>query len=88
MLIDALADLDDYVTAASWMDGALCAEADPEAWFPEHGAPAGPAQTICHACPARAACLAYALAEDIPFGIFGGLTPAERQRLQPLDLAA
>ncbi|MFI7113929.1 WhiB family transcriptional regulator [Nonomuraea sp. NPDC050227] len=87
MLIDALADMDDYVTATSWMDGAFCVEADPEAWFPEHGAPAGPAKRICAACPARAACLAYALAEDIPYGIYGGLTPQERQHLQQLDLA-
>ena len=88
MLADLLADLADMAAATAWMGDGLCSGADPESWFPERGAPAGPAKRICHACPARAACLAYALDEEIPFGIFGGLTARERRRLLPLDLVA
>jgi hypothetical protein len=37
----------------AWMDAALCAQADPDAWHPDgKGAKYGPAKTICGHCPA------------------------------------
>ena len=39
------------------------------------------AKAICATCPMVEACLAQALASDCEFGIFGGLTPAERKAL-------
>ena len=39
------------------------------------------AKAICATCPMTAACLALALANECEFGIFGGLTPAERKAL-------
>lgn len=40
------------------------------------------AKAVCQTCPLdiKAACLAYAVAEDIKDGIWGGLTRAERKR--------
>ena len=48
-------------------EGALCAEVDPEIFFPEgQGAPARTAKAICQNCVAVVECLDYALANDIP----------------------
>ena len=38
------------------------------------------AREICHECPVRRDCLAFALVMDDAWGVWGGLTPAERQR--------
>ena len=40
------------------------------------------ALTICVSCPVRDACLAHALAEKERFGMWGGLTPIERRRIE------
>jgi hypothetical protein len=47
--------------AAAWRDWALCAEVDPELFFPETGELADPAKRVCQACEVRAECLRYAL---------------------------
>ena len=39
------------------------------------------AKALCAQCPMREACLEMALANNEEFGIFGGLTPAERKAL-------
>ena len=56
----------------------LCRE-DPELWFTP-GATAK-AKAICGRCPVRAGCLAHALDHKIAHGVWGGLTPTERDRL-------
>jgi WhiB family redox-sensing transcriptional regulator len=73
----------------TWAEQALCAQADPDAWFPEKGqhAPAKTAIGICQACPVRTQCLDYALSGadtwgGIAAGIWGGTTPQERARLR------
>lgn len=40
------------------------------------------ARSICAGCPARRECLAIAMARNEKYGMWGGLTPAERQRLR------
>jgi WhiB family redox-sensing transcriptional regulator len=71
----------------SWMDLALCAETDPEAFYPEPGEPAGPAKRVCMACEVRAECLDYALGHmngwyDIAqYGVWGGKSARQRRRL-------
>lgn len=61
-----------------WSDGALCAQADPEAWFPEKGGSPREAKRICAACPVRSDCLYRAMDGGESFGIWGGLSPKER----------
>ena len=68
--------------AESWMEQALCAQTDPEAFFPEKGGSTREAKKICAQCPVRAQCLEYALANDERFGIWGGLSERERRRLR------
>lgn len=66
-----------------WQDQALCAQTDPEAFFPEKGGSTREAKRICQACPVRDECLEFALENDERFGIWGGLSDRERRRLRP-----
>jgi len=65
----------------SWQAEALCAEIDPELWFPEKGGSTREAKRICRSCEVRAECLEYALENNEMFGIFGGLSYLERRPL-------
>jgi WhiB family transcriptional regulator, redox-sensing transcriptional regulator len=65
-----------------WQERALCAETDPEAFFPEKGGSTREAKKICTGCEVRAECLEYALGNDERFGIWGGLSERERRRLR------
>ena len=65
-----------------WQDQALCAQTDPEAFFPEKGGSTREAKRICQACPVRDECLEFALEHDERFGIRGGLSDRERRRLK------
>lgn len=58
----------------SWQDDALCAQTDPEAFFPEKGKSTTPAKKTCRACGVRPECLNYALRHDEQFGIWGGVS--------------
>ena len=68
--------------ADSWRLDALCAETDPEAFFPEKGGSTREAKRVCTGCDVRAECLEYALSNDERFGIWGGLSERERRRLR------
>lgn len=65
-----------------WVDDALCAQTDPEAFFPEAGDNVNPALRICQACPVRQKCLDWALANNETFGVWGGTTPNDRRKLR------
>jgi WhiB family transcriptional regulator, redox-sensing transcriptional regulator len=65
----------------SWQGAALCAQADPEAWYPEKGGSVREAKRICGACPVRAACLEFALDSGEIWGIWGGLSERQRRPL-------
>lgn len=62
-------------------DGALCAQSDPDAWFPEKGHPSTTAIRICQACPLRQACLDYAVENGERYGIWGGMSERNRRKL-------
>ena len=66
----------------AWQADALCAQTDPEAFFPEKGGSTRDAKRICQSCDAKQACLDYALANDERFGIWGGLSERERRKLK------
>ncbi|MFR9806340.1 WhiB family transcriptional regulator [Pseudonocardia sp. RS010] len=80
-LIDTLVDGQDD-GEQDWQERALCAQTDPEAFFPEKGGSTREAKRICAGCEVRAECLEYALAQDERFGIWGGLSERERRRLR------
>ena len=66
----------------SWQESALCAQTDPEAFFPEKGGSTREAKKVCQTCDVKQVCLEYALAHDERFGIWGGLSERERRRLR------
>ena len=66
----------------SWQTDALCAQTDPEAFFPEKGGSTRDAKRICTTCEVRTECLEYALQNDERFGIWGGLSERERRKLK------
>ena len=64
----------------AWQRDALCAQTDPDAFFPEKGGSTREAKAVCAACSVRVECLQYALMNDERFGIWGGLSERERRR--------
>lgn len=66
----------------TWQERALCAQTDPEAFFPEKGGSTREAKRVCLTCEVRAECLEYALGHDERFGIWGGLSERERRKLK------
>jgi WhiB family redox-sensing transcriptional regulator len=65
-----------------WQEQALCAQTDPEAFFPEKGGSTKEAKQVCAGCEVRSECLEYALEHDERWGIWGGLSERERRRLR------
>ena len=70
-----------------WRDDASCRDADADLFFPV--GTMGPARRqideakrICRACPAQAACLAWAIDHGITSGVWGGTTEDERRALR------
>ncbi|MFC9753008.1 WhiB family transcriptional regulator [Streptomyces sp. NPDC056921] len=69
-----------------WMDQALCAQVDPDLWFPEgSGQHAREALQLCSGCSVRAECGEFAQAvedasEGRRYGAWGGLSARQRHR--------
>ncbi|WP_422388975.1 WhiB family transcriptional regulator [Janibacter alittae] len=70
------------LTELSWQERSLCAQTDPEAFFPEKGGSTREAKRVCTGCEVRKECLEYALEHDERFGIWGGLSERERRKLK------
>lgn len=77
-------DFDELFDAVEeqWQERALCAQTDPEAFFPEKGGSTREAKRICQGCEVKPECLEFALHNDERFGIWGGLSERERRRLK------
>lgn len=69
-------------TMPDWYDDALCAQTDPELFYPEKGGSVREAKSICASCDVREQCLEEALDHDERFGIWGGLSERERRKLK------
>jgi len=65
-------------------DEAPCTNTNPEIFFPDPSDLGGifEAKTICSECSLINKCLTYAIDESLKYGIFGGMTPPEREREQ------
>jgi len=73
---------EDEASVLAWQDKALCAQTDPEAFFPEKGGSTREAKRVCAKCDVREPCLEYALDHDERFGIWGGMSERDRRRLR------
>lgn len=67
-----------------WVENALCAEIGGDLWFAEKGDWATTiwAKLVCRRCPVREQCLAFALENNEPHGVWGGMTPDQRKTLR------
>lgn len=67
---------------ASQFASGLCAQSDPEIFFPEKGGSTKSAKKICAACihsQGENECLEAAIERDERFGIWGGFSERERR---------
>jgi WhiB family transcriptional regulator, redox-sensing transcriptional regulator len=62
---------------AVW-EQALCAQVDPELFFPEKGQPSRKALAVCAACPVRETCREV-FGPLLPVGVVGGTTAMARR---------
>ncbi len=70
--------------------GALCAEIDPELWFPSADndekksmySAARYAKSVCAKCPLITPCLLTAVANKEEYGIWGGSSPRDRRAIR------
>lgn len=67
-------------SAPEWMTEGVCAQVDPDLWFPTRGSghDSREAIKICQGCPIRRKCLQYAL-DTGELGIWGGTTAEHRR---------
>lgn len=82
----------DIIDGPEWHNQAACRNANPDLFFPEqlnHGRPpanaAAAALAICDTCPVIDPCRDYALTRSTHhdmYGIWGGLTAAERAQIR------
>ncbi len=70
-----------------WNERAACRGASLAVFFPEDDDYAA-ARKVCAVCPVRRPCLEEAQRFRIHFGMFGGLTPAERRAARRRGRAA
>ncbi|MFD3486316.1 WhiB family transcriptional regulator [Streptomyces sp. NPDC058665] len=86
MQIDAMKTLTDITGRTgqelAWQENALCAQTGPEFFFPAPGSSTREAKQLCGACEGRRECLEYALDNDERFGVWGGMSEKERERLR------
>lgn len=64
-----------------WSHHALCAQTDPEVFYPDNGEPVTEAKRVCARCPVNTQCLQWALANNERFGVWGGASERERRRM-------
>lgn len=67
-------------TGQHWRLSALCAQTDPEAFFPERGSSPRAAKKVCATCPVQTACRAEAARFGDVMGVWAGTTENERKR--------
>lgn len=74
--------MDTLIRPEPWTKDALCAQTDPDAFFPDKGGSTQDAKKICASCDVRAECLEYALTNGERFGIWGGASERERRKIE------
>jgi WhiB family redox-sensing transcriptional regulator len=84
-----------FMERAEWTEHAACRDLDPAIFYPTPLAARGnrvvisprtrrliaDAKAVCRRCDVQAECLAFAMNNDEPDGVWGGLTADERRQL-------
>ena len=79
-LATSIRDLVD-ASLPAWYADALCAQTDPDGFFPDKGGSVKQAKMMCQRCEVREQCLQLAMDNGERFGIWGGLSERERRAL-------
>lgn len=66
----------------TWRDLAECRGMGPALFYPAQGEPMDNAKAVCAECPVRAECLEDALANCEQWGVWGGLSERQRDRMR------
>jgi len=66
----------------AWMGEAVCAQTDPEVFFPEKGKSSRAAIRICKGCSVAPECLTYSLKFGERFGVWGGVSERNRRKMR------
>ncbi len=64
-----------------WMDSGLCAQTDPELFFPDKGGSTKTSKGLCRKCPVIDPCLDFAMADENTLGVWGGTSTRDRMRM-------
>lgn len=82
-IADLLADSDLFgdMPPLGEMEGALCAQTDPDQWHQDTTDNIEAAKRLCHTCPAFEACRQWGIDHPYEHGVWGGLSPRQRLRL-------
>ena len=64
----------------NWRNKANCRDSDPDIFFPESKDRryAEEALVVCYGCKVKEDCLDHAIENNEKYGVWGGMTPAER----------
>lgn len=69
----------------AWMEDAACAQIGPGLFYVGEKAQAreyDAARSVCNTCPVKVDCLEFALEVDDRHGMWGGLSPQEREKVR------
>jgi WhiB family redox-sensing transcriptional regulator len=67
---------------SGWREHSACARVEPATFFPDNDKKADLALALCAGCSVSGHCLAAALGNGEPEGVWGGTTPDERRRMR------
>jgi len=85
---DLLGMMQDFYRRNAWMADGLCAQTDPELFFPESGQGTKAAEKICARCPVQAECFDFAMETGEGYGIWGGACTRTRKEILKRENAA
>ena len=73
----------DSLVGEEWKQDGTCRQTDADLWFADSSRRVlARVASICGDCPVRRPCLAWALVFAEPFGVWGGISAAERRPLR------
>jgi WhiB family redox-sensing transcriptional regulator len=64
-----------------WATEAICNQTDPDGFYPDMGGSTRGAKRVCAGCVVRVDCLEDALERREPFGVWGGKSTKERDKI-------
>lgn len=74
----------DFLQLPDFLDGVTppCREVDPEIFFPLPNATGNEAKAVCRRCPVQDGCAQWAIDTGQRYGVWGGLSPEDREKLR------